>query len=121
MNLKEKSIRAWTVFCKAFSVLLFVGLLAGVAWGDNSVCLSCHRDSMPHLFKVEKTADKSHPEKAFVRQHTLSKNFAKEKIHASQSITEADFGKNVVGWAKIIYIVLIGSAIGGVILLFLCF
>ena len=121
MNFKEKSIRAWTVFCKTLPVLLFVGLLAGVAWGENSVCLSCHRDSMGHLSRIEKSADTSHPNKEFIRKHILLQSFSKEKIHASASMVGEDFGKNVVGWAKIIYIVLIGTAIGGVIFLLLCF
>jgi len=121
MNLKKAKTKIWVVFCEIIPVLLFMGLSAGFAWGDNSVCFSCHKNSMPHLSNIEKTCNKSHPDKEFVRQHPLSQSFAKEKIHTSALIAEEDFGEKVVGWAKIIYIVLIVTVIGGMVFLVLCF
>lgn len=121
MNLKEEWIKARIVFCEILPVLLLVGLSAGSAWGDNSVCLSCHQDSMPHLSNIEEAWNKSHPDKEFVRQHAFSESFAKEKVHISASIAEEDFLEKVVEWAKILRIVLIVTVIGGMVFLLLCF
>jgi nitrate/TMAO reductase-like tetraheme cytochrome c subunit len=54
---------------------------------------------------LQKTCGTCHP--------GASENFAKGKMHAVASITGEDFGEKVVGWVKIVYILLIVAVIGG--------
>ena len=80
-------------------------------------CASCHGvhdirqssdpKSMIHKDNLQKTCGACHP--------GASENFAKGKIHAVASIAGEDFGERVVGWIRVIYIVLIVCVIGGMI------
>jgi hypothetical protein len=54
---------------------------------------------------LQKTCGSCHP--------GASENFAKGKMHVIASITGEEFGEKVVGWVKIVYILLIVSVIGG--------
>jgi len=78
-------------------------------------CASCHGvheirsssdpKSMVHRNNLQKTCGVCHP--------GASENFAKGKIHSVASIGGEDFGEKVVGWVRVIYIILIGCVIGG--------
>ncbi len=78
-------------------------------------CASCHGvhdirpssdpKSMIYKDNLQKTCGSCHP--------GASENFAKGKIHSVASIQGAEFGEKVVGWIRIIYIVLIVCVIGG--------
>jgi hypothetical protein len=57
---------------------------------------------------LQKTCGSCHP--------GASENFAKGKIHSVASITGEELGEKVVGWIRIIYIVLIVCVIGGMTL-----
>jgi hypothetical protein len=57
---------------------------------------------------LQKTCGVCHP--------GASENFAKGKIHTMASISGEDFGEKVVGWIRVIYIVLIACVIGGMTL-----
>jgi hypothetical protein len=80
-------------------------------------CASCHGvhdirpasdpRSMIHKDNLKKTCGNCHP--------GASENFAMGKIHAVASIGGEDFGEEVVGWVRVIYIVLIIAVIGGMI------
>lgn len=121
MNLKEEIIKAWIVFYKMLPVLLFVGLLVGIACGDIPFSMNCRQDSMTYLSNIEKICNQSHPDKEFIIQHALSQNFGKERIHYSASIAGEDFEEKVVEWVKIIYYMgLIVTVIGGIVFLLLC-
>jgi hypothetical protein len=63
---------------------------------------------MIHKDNLQKTCGNCHP--------GASENFAKTKMHAVPSIKGAEFGEKVVGWVRIVYIVLIVSVIGGLTL-----
>jgi nitrate/TMAO reductase-like tetraheme cytochrome c subunit len=54
---------------------------------------------------LQKTCGNCHP--------GASENFAKGKMHAVASISGGDFGDKIIGWTKIIYILLIVGVIGG--------
>lgn len=81
-------------------------------------CASCHGvhdirpssdpKSMIHKDNLQKTCGNCHP--------GASENFAKGKIHSVASIAGQEFGEKVVGWVRIIYIVLIVCVIGGMTL-----
>jgi len=81
-------------------------------------CASCHGvhdirpswdpKSMIHKSNLQKTCGNCHP--------GASENFAKGKIHAVASIRGEEFGEKVVGWVKIVYIILIITVIGGMII-----
>jgi len=81
-------------------------------------CASCHgvhdirsssdSQSMIHKDNLQKTCGSCHP--------GASENFAKGKIHVVASIGGEDFGEKVVGWVRIVYIVLIVMVIGGLTL-----
>jgi len=87
--------------------------LGGDTYSAN--CASCHGvhdirsssdpKSMIHKDNLQKTCGSCHP--------GASDNFAKGKIHSIASITGEDFGEKVVGWIRIVYIVLIVMVIGG--------
>jgi hypothetical protein len=80
-------------------------------------CASCHGvhdirsssdpKSMTHKDNLQKTCGTCHP--------GASANFAKGKIHAIASIGAVDLGENVVGWVRVIYIILIVCVIGGMV------
>lgn len=80
-------------------------------------CASCHgvHDIRPstdpkssvHPSNLQKTCGSCHP--------GASENFAKGKIHAVPSPKAEDIGDRIVGWVKIIYIVLIVVVIGGMV------
>jgi hypothetical protein len=80
-------------------------------------CASCHGvhdirsssdpKSMIHKDNLQKTCGACHP--------GASENFAKGKIHAVASVTGEDFGEKVVGWVRIVYIVMIVTVIGGMV------
>ena len=80
-------------------------------------CASCHgvHDILPssdprsmiHKDNLQKTCGNCHP--------GASVNFAKGRIHAVASITGEDFGERVVGWVRVIYIIMIVTVIGGMI------
>jgi len=71
MNIKEENMKARIIFCKRLSILLFVGLLAGVAWGENSYCLSYHRHET-----LSKQDARSYSDKEFVRQYPLCEDIS---------------------------------------------
>jgi hypothetical protein len=78
-------------------------------------CASCHGvhdirpssdpKSMIHKDNLQKTCGNCHP--------GAEVNFAKGKMHAVASISGVDFGEKVVGWVRIVYILLIVAVIGG--------
>jgi len=78
-------------------------------------CASCHGvhdirpssdpKSMIHKDNLQKTCGSCHP--------GASENFSKGKIHSIASIAGEDFGEKVVGWVRVVYIILIVSVIGG--------
>jgi hypothetical protein len=78
-------------------------------------CASCHGvhailpssdpKSMIHKDNLQKTCGTCHP--------GASQNFAKGKMHAIASITGKEFGEKVVGWVRVVYILLIAAVIGG--------
>ena len=78
-------------------------------------CASCHGvhdirpssdpKSMIHKDNLQKTCGVCHP--------GASQNFAKGKIHTVASISGEEFGEKVVGWIRVIYIILIVCVIGG--------
>jgi DnaJ-class molecular chaperone len=78
-------------------------------------CASCHGvhdirpssdpKSMIHKDNLQKTCGNCHP--------GASENFAKGKMHAIASISGEDFGEKVVGWVRVVYIILIVMVIGG--------
>jgi hypothetical protein len=90
--------------------------LGGDTYSAN--CASCHGvheilpssdpRSMINKANLQKTCGNCHP--------GASENFAKGKIHAVASIAGADFGEKVVGWVRVIYIILIACVIGGMTL-----
>ena len=120
MNLKKETTEWRIVFSEIVSIHLLVGLATGFAWGGNDVCLGLHDDSTIYLSDVERTYNKSHPEKEFVTRHALSQNLASEKSLMSASVTDEGFDENQVGWIRIIRIVLMGTVIGGMLFLGRC-
>jgi hypothetical protein len=78
-------------------------------------CASCHGvhdirpssdpKSMIHIDNLQKTCGSCHP--------GASKNFSQGKMHVLTSITGDEIGDKIVGWVKIIYIILIVMVIGG--------
>jgi len=78
-------------------------------------CASCHGvhdirsasdpKSMIYKDNLQKTCGSCHP--------GASENFAKGKMHSVASISGEDFGEKVVGWVRIVYILLIVGVIGG--------
>lgn len=80
-------------------------------------CASCHGvhdirppsdpKSMVHKENLQKTCGNCHP--------GASVNFAKGKIHTLPDIKGGDFGEKVLGWVRIVYIILIVSVIGGML------
>jgi hypothetical protein len=81
-------------------------------------CASCHgvhdifpaSDPRSTIYKdnLQKTCGTCHP--------GASENFAKGKIHAIASIGGEELGEQVVGWIRVIYIILIVIVIGGMTL-----
>jgi hypothetical protein len=80
-------------------------------------CASCHgvhdirpssdAKSMVHKDNLQKTCGVCHPR--------ASDNFAKGKIHAVASIKGEELGEKVVGWVRVIYLILIVCVIGGMV------
>ena len=78
-------------------------------------CASCHGvhdirpssdpKSMIHKDNLQKTCGSCHP--------GASENFSQGKMHVLSSITGDEIGDKIVGWVKIIYIILIVMVIGG--------
>jgi hypothetical protein len=78
-------------------------------------CASCHgvhdirpssdSKSMIHKDNLQKTCGSCHP--------GASENFSQGKMHVLSSITGGEIGDKIVGWVKIIYIILIVMVIGG--------
>ena len=78
-------------------------------------CASCHGvhgirsssdpKSMIHKDNLQKTCGNCHP--------GASENFAKGKMHVVTSTTGGEIGDRIVGWVKVIYILLIVGVIGG--------
>ncbi len=78
-------------------------------------CASCHGvhdirpssdpQSMIHKDNLQKTCGNCHP--------GASENFARGKMHVVTSTTGGEIGDRIVGWVKIIYILLIVGVIGG--------
>jgi len=60
---------------------------------------------MIHKDNLQKTCGNCHP--------GASANFAKGKMHAVASIGGDEIGDMIIGWVKIIYIILIVMVIGG--------
>jgi hypothetical protein len=81
-------------------------------------CASCHGvhdirpssdpKSMIHKDNLQKTCGNCHP--------GASENFATGKMHTVASIKGEEFGEKVVGWVRIVYIILIVMVIGGMTL-----
>jgi nitrate/TMAO reductase-like tetraheme cytochrome c subunit len=80
-------------------------------------CASCHGvhdirsssdpQSMIHKDNLQKTCGSCHP--------GASENFAKGKMHSVVSISGEEFGEKVVGWVRVVYIILIVIVIGGMV------
>jgi hypothetical protein len=78
-------------------------------------CASCHGvhdirpssdpKSMIYKDNLQKTCGSCHP--------GASENFSRGKMHVLSSITGGEIGDKIVGWVKIIYIILIVMVIGG--------
>jgi hypothetical protein len=78
-------------------------------------CASCHGvhdirsssdpKSMTHRDNLQKTCGACHP--------GASANFARGKIHTVASIKGEQLGEKIVGWVRVVYIVLIFAVIGG--------
>jgi len=78
-------------------------------------CASCHGvhdirsssdpKSMIHKDNLQKTCGVCHPK--------ASINFSKGKMHTLADIRGVDFGEKMVGWVRIVYIILIVAVIGG--------
>jgi hypothetical protein len=78
-------------------------------------CASCHGvhdirsssdpKSMVHKDHLQRTCGNCHP--------GASANFSKGKMHAIASISGEDFGEKVVGWVRVVYLILIVTVIGG--------
>jgi hypothetical protein len=89
--------------------------LGGDTYSAN--CASCHgvHEILPssdprskiNKANLQETCGNCHP--------GASENFAKGKIHVIASITGEEFGEKVVGWVRVVYIVLIVMVIGGMI------
>jgi hypothetical protein len=60
---------------------------------------------MIHKDNLQKTCGSCHP--------GASDNFAKGKMHAVVSISGDEIGDKIVGWVRIVYILLIVAVIGG--------
>jgi hypothetical protein len=60
---------------------------------------------MIHKDNLQKTCGSCHP--------GASENFARGKMHVVTSTTGGEIGDRIVGWVKIIYILLIVGVIGG--------
>jgi hypothetical protein len=60
---------------------------------------------MIHKDNLQKTCGSCHP--------GASENFAKGKMHTVVSIAGDEIGDQIVGWVKIVYIILIVLVIGG--------
>ena len=81
-------------------------------------CASCHGvhdirpssdpKSMIHKDNLQKTCGNCHP--------GASENFSQGKMHVVSSIAGDEIGDKIVGWVKIIYIILIVMVIGGLTL-----
>ena len=81
-------------------------------------CASCHgvHDILPssdprskiHKDNLQKTCGSCHP--------GASANFAKGKIHTMASIAGEDISEKAVGWVRLIYIILIATVIGGMVI-----
>lgn len=97
-------------------VLFFVGLLAGVTWGNNFVCLSYHQD---------KTLTKQDDGKHYILTSKYSELIAHlsngEEIYAIASIPGENFNEKAVEWLRIIYIGLIVTFMEGILFLLHCF
>lgn len=80
-------------------------------------CASCHgvhdirpsSDPQSTIYKdnLQKTCGTCHP--------GASEDFAKGKMHTIASISGEDFGEKVVGWVRVVYILLIVTVIGGMV------
>ena len=80
-------------------------------------CASCHGvhdirpssdpKAMTYKDNLQKTCGVCHP--------GASQNFAKGKIHSVASISGEAFGEKIVGWVRVIYLILIVCVIGGMI------
>ena len=78
-------------------------------------CASCHGvhdirsssdpKSMTHVENLQKTCGACHP--------GASANFARGKIHTVASIKGEQLGEKIVGWVRVVYLVLIAAVIGG--------
>jgi hypothetical protein len=44
MKGRARGSKVWVVLWGIIPLFLFLGLTAGVAWSDNSLCLGCHQD-----------------------------------------------------------------------------
>lgn len=113
----SKEYKLTTIQVKSYYAS-FHGLsyLGGDTYSAN--CASCHGvhdirpssdpKSMIHKDNLQKTCGNCHP--------GASENFAKGKIHTVASIKGEEFGERVVGWVRILYIILIVTVIGGMTL-----
>jgi hypothetical protein len=63
---------------------------------------------MTHKDNLQKTCGSCHP--------GASENFSQGRMHVLASITGDEIGDQIVGWVKIIYIILIVMVIGGLTL-----
>jgi hypothetical protein len=110
----SKEYKLTTIQVKAYYDS-FHGLsyLGGDTYSAN--CASCHGvhdirpssdpKSMIYKDNLQKTCGVCHP--------GASENFAKGKIHSVASIRGEEFGEKVVGWVRVVYLVLIVMVIGG--------
>jgi len=73
--------------------------------GVHDILSSADPKSMIHKDNLQKTCGNCHP--------GASENFALGKIHSVPSIKGEEFGEKVVGWVRIVYILLIVAVIGG--------
>jgi hypothetical protein len=60
---------------------------------------------MTHVDNLQKTCGACHP--------GASANFARGKIHTVASIKGEQLGEKIVGWVRVVYLVLIAAVIGG--------
>jgi len=80
-------------------------------------CASCHgvHDIRPSSDPKASTYRDNLQETCGTCHPGASENFAKGKIHTVASIRGEEFGEKVVGWVRVVYIVLIVTVVGGMV------
>ena len=98
MNWREERNKLWRFLGKGFPVFLMLGLIlggmAGVAWGDNSLCFGCHQDE-----SLKKQDARGRSLSLFVAE-AIFKNSAHGKLSCSSCHTRIKDDKHSEGGQK---------------------